>query len=61
MKVERYKEDLKREAVETDEAFELMELRSMGVRSALQMGMEANQRVAAGEWKSGVGNCPERS
>ena len=38
------------EARQTSEAFELLELRSLGVRAALEAGKTANQRVKAGEW-----------
>ena len=51
--MERRQEQLRKEQQETDEAFELLELRSLGVRSALNANLEANQRVAAGEWKAG--------
>ena len=40
-----------KEAIATSEAHELLELRSMGVRSALQANEMANARISAGEWK----------
>jgi len=46
------------EAQKTSEAFELLELRSMGVRTALEANKKANQQVAAGEWKKGQAAAP---
>lgn len=47
-RVKRYAAEEKQQ---TTEAFELLELRSMGVRAALEANKLANQKVAAGEWK----------
>ena len=48
---ERMKVWQQKEAIATSEAHELLELRSMGVRSALQANEMANARISAGEWK----------
>lgn len=47
---ERVKRWQAEEAQATSEAFELLELRSLGVRAAIEAGKLANQRVASGEW-----------
>ena len=54
-RMEKWKQE---EAIQTSEAFELLELRSMGVRSALVAADLANQRVAAGEWQPGPPSPP---
>lgn len=55
---ERVREWQAQEAQRTSEAFELLELRSMGVRTALEACKQANMQVAAGEWSANQSQAP---